>query len=303
MKKTLGVIVGRFQTPDITPGHEFLFEEVYKRHDNIVVFIGCKPPNYQPDEKNPLDFFSRKAMIQGSKPNVSVLSITDNREDIEWSLELDKRIDEVRGTFDVILYGSRDSFISHYKGRFETYELESNIIYSATSVREKIIQSAKESEDFRAGVIYGLSNKLVCGLHHSYGLIVQKDKKGYKVLLGKKRGEKEYTLFGGIYNPETDKSYSDTVKRNIREQLGKNFEIGSTKFLFDSQLNHWAYSSSNEKIHGNFFICEVAWGYPTPNSEFELVEWVPIESFEAKKLVFEFELFKDSFENALSDKK
>lgn len=130
MKKTLGVIVGRFQTADITPGHEFLFDEVYKKHDNVMVFVGNKPPNHQPDEKNPLDFFSRKVMLQASKPNISIFPITDSRANEEWSEELDKRIDEVKGTFDVILYGSRDSFIQHYTGKFKTHELESTIIIS-----------------------------------------------------------------------------------------------------------------------------------------------------------------------------
>ena len=300
MKKTLGVIVGRFQTPDITPGHEFLFEEVYKRHKNLVVFIGCKPPHFQPDEKNPLDFFSRKSMIQASKPDVSILSITDNRYDEEWSIELDKRIDEIKGAFDVILYGSRDSFISHYKGKFETHELESTIIYSATSVREEIIQKELEDKKFRCGFIYGLSERLVCGLHNSFGLLYEKEENGkIKILIGKKRGDKEYSLFGGVYSPDSDKNYADTMKRTMKEQLGDNIEIGSVKFLFDAQLDHWAYKSSNDKLHANFFLCQRAWGYVRPNHDYELVEWVTLEEFENKKLVFEFELFKDSLLESL----
>ena len=302
MKKTLGVIVGRFQTAEITPGHEFLFSEVYKRHKNIVTFIGCKPPHFQPDEKNPLDFFSRKSMIQASKPDVSILSITDNRYDEEWSFELDKRIDEIRGSFDVILYGSRDSFISHYKGKFETCELESTIIYSATSVREEIIQKELEDKKFRCGYIYGLSEKLVCGLHNSFGLLYEKDEKGkLKILIGKRRGEKEYSLFGGIYNPAVDKSYSETMKRTMKEQLGNNVEISSVKFLFDYQLDHWAYKSSPDKIHGNFFLCENSWGFVRPNQDFELVEWVSLEDFDKKEMVSEFEMFKDKYIEALKE--
>jgi bifunctional NMN adenylyltransferase/nudix hydrolase len=292
MKKSLGVIVGRFQTAQITPGHQFLFDEVYKKHDTVVTFVGSKPPLYQPDEKNPLDFFSRKKMLMTYNPNLSVLSITDKGDDESWSDDLDKKIDEIRGTFDAILYGSRDSFISHYTGKFKTVELESNIIYSATSVRERIIQDAKDSDEFRAGVIYGLSNRIVSGIHCSYGLIVDSNS---RVLIGKRKGDKYYSLFGGMYSPEVDKTYSDTMKRTIREQLGSNIEIGNTKFLFDTQLEHWAYSSSNEKVHGNFFICKVAWGYARPNHEFEFVEWVTVKEFENKMFSLEFSLLKDSF--------
>ena len=85
----------------------------------------------------------------------------------------------------------------------------------------------------------------------------------------------------------------------MKDQLGDNIEIGSVKFLFDAQLDHWAYKSSPDKIHGNFFLCESAWGFVRPNQDFELVEWVSREDFEKKKFVFEFELFKESFIEAL----
>lgn len=108
-------------------------------------------------------------------------------------------------------------------------------------------------------------------------------------------------MFGGLYNPDIDRSYSITIKRTMREQLGNNFEIGKTKFLFDEQLDHWAYSSSSEKMHANFFICQCAWGYVRPNSDFELVEWVTLKEFEEKKFVFEFELFKENFIESLKE--
>jgi len=292
MSKTLGVIIGRFQTPQITPGHEFLFNEVYKKHENVIVFVGCKPPQQQPDSKNPLDFFSRKMMLLKKYPNLTVMSITDQRSNEEWSYELDKRIDEIKGNFEPILYGSRDSFISSYKGKYKTFELESDIIYSATSVREAIVQKTIESEEFRQGIIYGLSNRVVNGLHGSYVLVTQEREGVKKILIGKKRNEKDYSFFGALYNPSIDSAYYDTAKRAVKESVGNNLEIGNIKFLFDQRLDVWSYTSSEDKIHANFFIGEIVWGYPIPSYEYELVEWVTPEELQNKRMVFEFEVLK-----------
>lgn len=292
MLKSLGVIIGRFQTSKITPGHEFLFDEVYKKHENVIVFIGCKPPQQQPDSKNPLDFFSRKMMLLKKYPNLTVLSITDQRSNEDWSYELDKRIDEIKGNFEPILYGSRDSFISSYKGKYSTCELESDIIYSATSVRESIIQKTIESEEFRQGIIYGLSNRVLNGLHGSYVFITQKKDDAIKVLIGKKRGEKDYSFFGTLYNPTIDDSYLKTAKRAVKDSVGSNLEVTNFQFMFDHKLEVWSYASSEDKIHANFFMCDVAWGYPAPSYEYELVEWITPEELETKRMVFEFETIK-----------
>jgi len=38
----------------------------------------------------------------------------------------------------VMLYGGRDSFISHYDGSFPTKEVEPTVYYSGTKVREEL---------------------------------------------------------------------------------------------------------------------------------------------------------------------
>lgn len=64
---------------------------------------------------------------------------TDVMSDEEWSSDLDKQILAItNGNSDVILYGSRDSFIEHYTGQFETYEYQQKLTLSGTKLREEL---------------------------------------------------------------------------------------------------------------------------------------------------------------------
>src|SRR5271168_4896077 len=104
-KPSYGVIVGRFQVNDLHDGHMELFREVRGRHNRVIVFIGIAPTDIT--RSNPLDFETRKRMIQSKFPEFTVLPILDVNSVEFWSQSLDKRISEVADFGDVTLYGGR----------------------------------------------------------------------------------------------------------------------------------------------------------------------------------------------------
>ena len=131
-----GIIVGRFQLAELHNGHLELIQGVVDKHERVVLFLGVSP--VLATQRNPLDFESRKQMILDKFPNVTVLYIKDIKSDELWSEKLDEQIaDIISPTQTLALYGSRDSFINHYKGKYQTIELENEVYYSATDERRK----------------------------------------------------------------------------------------------------------------------------------------------------------------------
>jgi nicotinamide mononucleotide adenylyltransferase len=58
----VGVIIGRFQTNRLHEGHINLISHVLSNHKKAILILGVS--RVQNTKKNPLDFASRKAMIQ-----------------------------------------------------------------------------------------------------------------------------------------------------------------------------------------------------------------------------------------------
>lgn len=126
---------------------------------NILV-LGNPPRDVRCTKNNPLPYVSRKRMIEEEYPGkFEICYKTDVMSDEEWSSDLDKQILAItNGNSDVILYGSRDSFIEHYTGQFETYEYQQKLTLSGTKLREELKKNIGTSEDFRRGCIYATQN-------------------------------------------------------------------------------------------------------------------------------------------------
>jgi hypothetical protein len=138
-KPSFGVIVGRFQVHELHQGHLELLQRVWKRHNRVILFLGCTKTG--PTRRNPLDFETRKAMIQAQFPEFIVVPLQDKKSDEEWSKELDARIADIVNFGDVTLYGSRDCFAPYYHGGHRVKELEMENIPKPTSSEEMSFNS------------------------------------------------------------------------------------------------------------------------------------------------------------------
>ena len=159
MKPSYGVIVGRFQVNDLHDGHMELFRQVRARHKTVVVFVGVHPAGLTVD--HPLDYPTRKAMIQAKFPEFIVLPLRDTQDDDSWSSSLDYALSGVADFGDITLYGGRDSFVPHYHGRYKPVELTLMPDVAAikgTDIRNAISNRVIESADFRAGMIYAAAH-------------------------------------------------------------------------------------------------------------------------------------------------
>ena len=154
----VGVIVGRFQVHELHQAHRDLIDHVSSRHSRTLVFLGLSPCRVT--RNNPLDFPSRKKMLEDVYPDLGVYYVKDCVSDQLWSNRLDKMIgDHTKPEATVTLYGGRDAFISHYHGKHQTTELEQEVYTSGTEIRNAISNTVPKSPDFRAGVIWASHNQ------------------------------------------------------------------------------------------------------------------------------------------------
>jgi nicotinamide mononucleotide adenylyltransferase len=163
----IGVITGRFQSQRLTDGHKSLFNRVFFENDKIIVFVGVYPKS--PDFKNPLPFEMRYQMIGEyitslmgfgcSSKSFEIIPIVDVFDLPRWNKILDEKIEQLTSKDDeILLYGSRDSFVLKYFGKYKIKEIIPDGNYSATELRNQIlkIDTTNVDEKFRAGVIWGV---------------------------------------------------------------------------------------------------------------------------------------------------
>ena len=156
----IGVFVARLQVDELHEGHHYVIKQVTEAHKKVIIFLGV--PEFVGFKKNTLDFDTRKKMVQQAYPDVIISQLPDQEENPDWTHELDKRIREIYSHGEPLLYGSRDSFIPHYKnggGKFDTKELDQLGTFAGTDIRKTISEEVKSTKDFRSGQIY-----------HSYSL-------------------------------------------------------------------------------------------------------------------------------------
>lgn len=132
-KHRTAVIVGRWQTPYLHEGHKHLINTacMHEGIRDLFIIIGCQE---EVDERNPYTFKQRKDMILKEYPMALIGIIWDVKDDnIEWSRKLDEMIEQMDRP---LLFGSRDSFHQHYKGRFKYQPVDEIPGVSATKIRE-----------------------------------------------------------------------------------------------------------------------------------------------------------------------
>lgn len=156
----ISVVIGRFQVPYLHAGHKDLLRTAAEKSDNksVVVLVGTTKETGT--KRNPLDFKTRELMIRSDAPtsfkiSVSdILPLPDLPTDEEWSQNVDRVLESLYTGVTFTLYGSRDSFASHYSGKYKVVEIPVVNECSGTELREAVAHSAMDSYDFRRGMIY-----------------------------------------------------------------------------------------------------------------------------------------------------
>lgn len=274
-KEDIGIIVGRFQTPHLHEGHKAFIDEVIQRHKRVFIFIGVSPNKRS--RRNPLDYETRWMMLKFAYPNLEYGSLPDAASDIEWTTTLDNRITELFPFASVRLYGGRDSFIAHYLGPRPTTEIESNIYSSATLLRDRAGRDIRDSEQWRAGVIYGAYNQYPKTWQTIDVLPIRyNEDRTYDILLAQKPNETgKWRFIGGFVDP-TDSSLEQAVRREVNEEA--HIEIADIQYALSHKVDDWRYKDDVDKVMTTLFTATYVHGMPRPDDDISSLGWFSSDS-------------------------
>jgi bifunctional NMN adenylyltransferase/nudix hydrolase len=246
--KRIGVAPMRLQTPDLHAGHINLIETMLGENDIVILVLGVAPVKLS--GRNTLNFETRELMVRDyfrEFPNLHVVPLNDvPHSDEVWSDNLDNLIVDFMSeeTNLVTLYGSRDSFIPYYHGKFnvkEIAEVDGNL--SGTTLRVEAQKNILPTRDFRHGVFYGANDRFDISYTTVDAFIMSDD--GY-VLIGRKPNRLEYCLIGGFVEP-SNPSFEEAIIREVKEETC--LDITTTpEYLFSARVNDVRYKNERDKI-------------------------------------------------------
>lgn len=261
------VIIARFQTPYLHEGHQSLINQVKEAHSKLIILLGVSP--ITGSRKNPYDYYTREKMIKTAHPEILVLPISDHPSDKVWSENLDNLLKGVFPNEQFALYGSRDSFIPFYTGKFETIELPEHGDYNATELRKQYADKVFDSNDFRAGILYAYYNQYT-KVYPTVDIALFRNEKK-EILLGKKVINNKWRLVGGFADPE-DADYESAAKRELTEECG---DLETTKMVYETsrKINDWRYRNEADKIITLLFSCDYLSGEPSAQDDIAELGW------------------------------
>ena len=274
----VGVIVGRFQIDDLHEGHRALIDSVVDVHERVIIFVGLSPCKCTVN--NPLDFESRRSMIQSRYPDVTVMYIKDIHNDSLWSNDLDSKIQTLIGPEQgACLYGSRDSFIPYYNGKYETQELTQTSYISGSEVRKQLSVRSGRTKDFRAGACWAMANQWA-GPKFTIDVAIFNDD-FTKILLGRKKREDEFRVIGGFVS--NGESLEDCVLREGKEET--HLDLCDLVYRGSFPIDDWRYRGERDKITTVLFTAKIKSGKPSPDDDIHELRWFDYDENLIDKLV------------------
>lgn len=202
-----------------------------------------------------------------------MLPLSDQKSDIVWSKKLDELLHNNFPHETFVLYGSRDSFITTYSGRYTTEALAPVKDYNATAMREAISDKVFDTEEFRAGIIYNTYN-LFPSVYATVDIAVFRHNKT-ELLLGRKPNESAWRLPGGFSDPE-DESFETAARRELQEECGQ-IATSAMEYVASPRIDDWRYRSESNKIITTLFSTDLIYGEPAASDDLAELRWVTVK--------------------------
>jgi len=278
MSGKVGVVIGRFQVPELHQGHLDIFKRALFENGKLLVLIGNSHVIHT--RRDPLDYQTRCRMIQGCFPEAMISFVKNKETDEQWSQDIDKIIRELCLLDTPTLYGGRDSFIPYYHGKNKTVEVFSYDTSSGTELRDCVVNIPVDSIDFRKGIIYSAYNRFP-RLHGTVDIACI-DKEYKNTILVRKPTENKWRFPGGFVDIN-DKSFDEAAKREFGEEVG--VECSNWKQIGSCRVEDWRYKGieDSEYIMTSFFLCQYNFGDLAGHDDVGEAKWFNIKDAKNNK--------------------
>ncbi len=277
----IGVVIGRFQIDQLHEGHKNLLNKALNENDRLLVLLGCPAPACYGGKRNPMDYDSRKILITEEYKTATVSEIFDMKTDDSWSKQVDNKIYHIFPmATEVRLYGGRDSFIPHYKGRHKTVTIEDPLTFSATQRRKDIKNSPIVHPLERKGVIWAREHTWPISKQAVDIAFVKRMDTNVLVLLGRKPGSDVWVFPGGFVD-SSDQSLEDAAVRELFEETGVAAFPNQLTYIASTQIKDWRMRKEIDmSIMTAFYKVDYTTSVGTPKAgdDLEEVDWFVIDS-------------------------
>lgn len=276
-QEAVGVIRGRFQVPELHEGHRFLFSYVLQRHQDVLVILSDP---YISNSADALSFAMQKMMIESTYPGRKLRFAECSRipsSRLMRSKVLDDVIEREFPGRRAIIYGSRESIVHSYDGRFEKHETPTIFSGSGTEIRKAI--EIVDSVEFRMGVIYSAVHRRPIGYPAVDVAVVSKNR-GCVLLVGWAEEEGMLRFPGSFFEFGKDVSYEVAGVRCVAKEL-PGIEIGTMRLVASHTIEDYRYKRSQDGVITTLMAAPVAapWidGNPVPGIGVDSAQWVDFE--------------------------
>ena len=278
-KTSVGIIVGRFQIPELTDPMRKLINAVYDAHIHTACFLKTHPvPGHR---SNPLSFVNRRQMLQDEYPDMFIAPIMDMAVSEKWQAALIGEIRKHYPLYHVVVYftNAEDMKLHGSMKGIQTELLDIDSLITYESVKEASIRSIS-TVDFRCGVMYGLAHQYYKTLSTvDIGVIRTMNGQDH-VLWGRKENETKRRLIGGFEEPNAKLGLTaeEDAARELFEETGLIVTPDQLFFLTRMNVNDWRYIGSGDQIRTTLFITFDAEGTPKAGDDIVEVGWSPLAS-------------------------
>ena len=270
MKASTAVIVGRFQVPELHQGHRDLIEFALDECTEVLIVLGS--PRSNPTKRNPISAALRASIIHRLYPAIRVAELYDHRSDEVWSQQLDQLVEMMCPGRNVTMYGSRDSFLGSYSGKYETRAFEPKNDCNGTSQRVLLSSQVAASREFLSGVVQAQMDRRPA-VYPTVDVAVYDEDLSRVILAGKSVDEGKLRFIGGFVDP-TDASVELAAKRETYEETG-GMAVDGYQIIGTIWIDDWRYRGSGDTIMTTFFAAQRIYGtLLTPQDDVDLLKWV-----------------------------
>lgn len=281
----LGVIIARFQVPELTYGQMEFIKSVEKESDHVLFLLGV-PPTSAPTKRNTLTYQARRDSVvsymeeaQNHRSGINyhkpctIVPLYNMRSDEDWARQVDQHIDRLFPSAIVTVFGSRDSSIGSYaggRGRHVIKELPSSrTSLSGTEVRALVEEG--DSVAFRCGAIWAVQKQFAA----VYPVVDMVIFRGDNVLLARKADDTpgEWRLIGGFVDGKDD-TYEIAARREVLEETG--LEVSAPHYVGSASINDWRFRGGPETVKSAVYAMDYVFGNAKAADDIAELRWFSV---------------------------